>query len=138
MVIPKPKLCPCGLNPNSPKIDYLQCCGQYIEQDLSAPTAEALMRSRYSAYVLRDEAYLLRTWHESTRPAQLGLEDDAVKWLKLEVLEKNQGSPMDEQGTVEFIASYQVQNKKQQIHEVSRFVKQNNQWFYVDGVIREE
>ncbi|VAW91256.1 UPF0225 protein YchJ [hydrothermal vent metagenome] len=130
MSVNVPKLCPCGS-----KIKYLQCCGQYLEQSIGAPTAQALMRSRYSAYVLCDEAYLLRTWHGSTRPEQLGLEKDAVNWLKLEVLATNYGSPLDEHGTVEFIACYQVQDKKQKIHEVSRFLKQDSQWFYVDGVL---
>ncbi len=131
MPIKRFKLCPCGS-----KTDYLQCCGRYIEQGLTALTAEALMRSRYSAYVLGDEAYLLRSWHVSTCPAQLGLQKETVDWLKLEVLAKNDGGPLDEHGTVEFIASYRIENKKQRIHEVSRFVKQNNQWFYVDGVLK--
>ena len=131
MSIKRLKLCPCGS-----KTDYLQCCGRYIEQGLMALTAEALMRSRYSAYVLGDEAYLLRSWHVSTCPAQLGLQKETVDWLKLEVLAKNDGGPLDEHGTVEFIASYRIENKKQRIHEVSRFVKQNNQWFYVDGVLK--
>lgn len=133
MPVKTPKLCPCGS-----KIKYLQCCGQYLEQGIAAPTAQALMRSRYSAYVLCDEAYLLRTWHESTRPVQLGLEEGAVDWLKLEVLGTNQGSPLDEHGTVEFVARYQAQAKKQKIHEVSRFVKQDSQWFYVGGVLYEQ
>ncbi|MBN4080151.1 SEC-C domain-containing protein [Beggiatoa alba] len=123
--------CPCGSN-----INYSQCCGQYIEQCFLVPTAEALMRSRYSAYVLSDETYLLRTWHASTRPVQLGLEDEAQRWIKLDVLTINQGTPLDNSGTVEFIAHYQVQNKKQKIHEVSRFIKQNTQWFYLDGVLK--
>ncbi len=131
MLKTKSEYCPCGT-----KKDYLQCCGQFIEQGRLALTAETLMRSRYSAYVVADEAYLLRSWHESTRPAQLALDGDTIDWVKLEVLAKNQGSPLDIHGTVEFIAHYQLQNKQRKIHEVSRFVKQNKQWFYVDGVLK--
>ncbi len=135
MSVRKPKSCPCGWTVRGSKINYLQCCGQYIEHATVSPTAEALMRSRYSAYVLGHEAYLLHSWHISTRPGQLDLGDEPIEWLKLEVLATNQGTPADKQGTVEFIAYYQLQGKKHQIHEISRFMKQNSEWFYVDGVV---
>lgn len=102
-------------------------------------TAVALMRSRYTAYVLDNEKYLLNTWQLSTRPAELDLESDDIEWSSLDILRTSAGTMLDDEGTVEFIAYYKRQgkshNKKQQIHEVSRFVKENNQWFYVDGQI---
>lgn len=114
---------------------YIQCCGQYIKRGKLPTSAEALMRSRFTAYFLSDEAYLLNTWHVSTRPTELKLEDDKFTWNSLEVISTSAGKSQDKKGTVEFIASYTVQGKKQQINEVSRFVKDNNQWFYVDGVV---
>ncbi len=125
----KIKSCPCGSTS-----EYLQCCGQYIEQGITAPSAETLMRSRYTAYAMHDVAYLLRSWHESTRPLQLDL-DEGVKWNKLDILATTQGTPVDDQGSVEFIAHYQFQNQSHKIREVSQFIKQNHCWFYVDGVM---
>ena len=114
---------------------YIQCCGQYIKRGEQPTSAEALMRSRFTAYFLSDGDYLLKFWHTSTRPAELNLDDDKFTWNSLEVISTSAGKSQDKKGTVEFIASYTEQGKKQQIHEVSRFVKENSQWFYVDGVV---
>jgi len=122
--------CACG---SSRK--YIKCCGQYIKQGIKPLTAEVLMRSRYCAYVLQDEEYLLTTWLPSTRPAQLNLQHDNVEWTQLEILATSAGKPLDNTGTVEFIAYYKGEGQKQQIHEVSQFVKEHNQWLYVDGLI---
>ena len=124
--------CACGST-----LKYIKCCGQYIKKGLKPPSAEALMRSRYSAYVLNNEEYLLNTWHLSTRPSELDLESDDIEWESLEILATNAGTPLDNDGTVEFYKRHgKSHNKKQQIHEVSRFVKENKQWLYVDGLIR--
>jgi len=94
------------------------------------------MRSRYSAYVLAREDYLLRTWHESTRPARLDLQDAAaVKWLSLKILRCEAGGADDREGVVEFVARYQVNGRAQRMQEASRFVREAGQWFYVDGQI---
>lgn len=94
------------------------------------------MRSRYSAYVRSDAKYLLRTWHVSTRPHDLDLDTErAVKWLGLEVLVTEAGGSGDVQGVVEFVARYKVNGKAHRLHEHSRFVKEDGQWFYVDGDI---
>lgn len=78
------------------------------------------MRSRYSAYVLGNEAYLLATWHPDTRPAVLDLADDApVKWLGLDVLACQAGQPGDAQGTVRFVARYKVNGRAQRLCEHS-------------------
>ena len=119
---------------------YIKCCGLYIKKGVLVPTAEVLMRSRYTAYVLNDKKYLLNSWHSSTRPSESDLEDDDVEWASLVVLDTSGGTSSDNDGTVEFIAYYKrhgkSHNKKQQIHEVSRFVKEDNQWFYIDGLIK--
>ena len=92
------------------------------------------MRSRYSAYVLARAEYLQRTWHASTRPASLAQTDSvSIKWLGLEIVDTQAGSPQDETGVVEFVARYKVRGKAERLREVSRFVKQNGQWFYLDG-----
>lgn len=94
------------------------------------------MRSRYSAYVLAREDYLLRTWHGSTRPAQLGLQEAGpVKWLGLKVLRTEAGGATDREAIVEFAARYQVNGRAERLYEVSRFVCEAGQWLYVDGQV---
>jgi SEC-C motif-containing protein len=96
--------------------------------------AQALMRSRYQAYVDLDRDWLLATWHPSTRPAQLEL-DPAVKWLGLDV--KDHRVIDAEHAEVEFVARFRVGGgRAQRLHERSRFVKEGGRWFYVDGDIR--
>ena len=90
------------------------------------------MRSRYSAFVMKNAAYLLETWHVSTRPASLDLEP-ATRWLGLEILASKAGSDNDQTGMVEFIARFKIGGRAARLHEVSRFVRQGGRWFYVDG-----
>lgn len=116
--------CPCG------GADYAQCCARFIRDGQLPQTAEELMRSRYSAYVLHDETYLKATWHPTTRPAEDVAQDDGVKWLGLEV---RQHMPAGDEATVEFVARYKLGGRAQRLHEVSRFVRENGRWFYVDG-----
>lgn len=89
------------------------------------------MRSRYTAFVLGEAEYLKQTWHERTRPSSLQMDD--VRWLGLKIRNVQQGGIGDEQGKVEFIARYKVNGRGFRLHEVSRFVKQGGQWFYLDG-----
>lgn len=92
------------------------------------------MRSRYTAYTLQEEPYLLSTWHVSTRPQVLGLNDETpTKWLGLEV--KRHESQDDDHAIVEFVARYKVNGRAHRLHEVSRFVREGGQWFYVDGQV---
>ena len=89
------------------------------------------MRSRYSAYVLVLEPYLLATWHPTTRPTELNLSDDGTKWLGLnikrhQVIDENHAS-------VEFIARYRIAGRGYRLYEISRFVREDGRWFYVDG-----
>jgi SEC-C motif-containing protein len=115
---------------------YVSCCGRYLDDGETAPTAEALMRSRYTAYTLGREDYLLRTWHHSTRPASLELASKPhsahCKWLGLEVRRHEQLEP--DNAMVEFVARYKVDGRAHRLHETSRFVREAGQWFYIDGV----
>ncbi len=123
--------CPCCSNKN-----YTDCCGRYLDGTESAPTAEALMRSRYTAYTLLREDYVLSTWHASTRPDKLELVEDALsKWLGLE-LKRHQPQDADH-AIVEFTAKYKINGRAFRLHEVSRFVREDGRWFYVDGELSE-
>jgi SEC-C motif-containing protein len=108
---------------------YAACCGPW-HAGQPAPDAEALMRSRYSAFVRQDAAYLLATWHPSTRPETLDFEP-AQRWLGLEVRAHRR---MDNtHAEVEFVARSRVAGRGQRLHERSRFVCEAGHWFYVDG-----
>lgn len=89
------------------------------------------MRSRYSAFVLRLPDYLLATWHPSTRPETLEADDPFTKWLALEVHHALQHD--EHHAEVSFTARYKNNGRASRLHEVSRFVHENGQWFYVDG-----
>ena len=91
------------------------------------------MRSRFSAYCLGDEAYLLNTWHPSTRPESLHLDENPVKWVGLEIV--NAPEVMGDEATVEFIARYKQNGRAGRMHEVSRFRRDQAKWFYVDGTV---
>ncbi|GAC1355751.1 MAG: YchJ family metal-binding protein [Variovorax sp.] len=120
--------CPCG------GIHFRRCCGRYLGHfdDVPAPDAQSLMRSRYSAFVLLDRDYLLATWHPDRRPTGLDL-DRQVKWLGLEVRADTSADSSHSQ--VEFVARYRAggSGRAVRIHERSRFVKENGRWFYLDG-----
>ncbi|ARK04235.1 YchJ family protein [Cellulosimicrobium sp. AB352] len=128
---------------------YGSCCGRYhaglrpgpdgAAPGPHAPTAEALMRSRYSAFAVGDADYLRATWHPSTRPADLDLDlDDDVEWRRLDVVRTEAGGPFDTTGVVEFVAHHRSRTDpadRGRLHEVSRFVREGDRWSYVDGTI---
>jgi SEC-C motif-containing protein len=123
------QLCPCGTG-NS----VADCCGKYLEGGASAPTAETLMRSRYTAFALMDTDYLKLTWHPDHRPATLDL-DPHQRWTGLEILSTERGSLFDSDGTVEFRAHYSYGTQRGNLHERSRFARIDGRWLYVDGDI---
>ena len=135
--MPKPPAsptCPCGS-----ALPYEPCCGKLHEAfaeegRLSAPSPEALMRSRYAAFVLDLRPYLLATWHARTRPEQLDPSEPGLKWLGLEV--RRAAMQDAEHGTVEFVARSKLGGRALRLHEVSRFVKENGAWLYVDGDLK--
>ena len=115
---------------------YEACCGRYHAgpQHLLAPTPEALMRSRYSAYALGLRDYVLDTWHASTRPEHMERFDSGVKWLGLTV--KRASTPSHDEGFVEFTARSKPPGggPADRLHELSRFVRVDGCWQYVDAV----
>lgn len=112
----------------------MECCGRHLDGADQPATAEALMRSRYCAYVLGREAYLLATRHPATKPASLRLvEEPRPKWLGLEV--KRHERQDSDHAIVEFLARYKVNGRAHRMHEVSRFVREDGRWFYVDGEV---
>ena len=117
--------CPCTSG-----VVYGNCCGRWHAGE-PAPTAEALMRSRYSAFVLLNEPYLLASWHSSRRPASIGF-DPKQKWLGLKIVAARATSATTAE--VEFIARIRSGGASAaRLHERSRFVKEREFWFYVDG-----
>jgi len=117
--------CPCG---SGKSLDH--CCGPYISGTAIAPDAEALMRSRYTAYTLGNEAYLRLSWDERTCPKEQITHEDATQWLGLEV---KKYVPGGDEASVEFVARYKIAGKAYRLHEVSRFVRYDGRWYYVDG-----
>ncbi len=118
--------CPCGAGKS-----FAECCEPYLLGAAHAPDARMLMRSRYTAYTLLDEAYLQRTWHASTVPVQILKNEESIKWLGLTVIDHQELLPF---ATVEFIAKYKISGRAGKLHEKSRFVFEDGQWFYIDGV----
>ena len=119
--------CPCGLGDA-----YESCCGR-LHAGAAAPTAESLMRSRYSAYATGDAGYLLRTWHPSARPRTLSL-DPSLRWTRLAVLQTRDGGLLDATGTVQFRAIYRQHGQRGVLTETSRFARHDRHWTYLGPV----
>ena len=131
--------CPCLVG-----LPFGECCAPLLTGDVAPATAERLMRSRYSAFVVGDARYLLATWHPSTRPATLDL-DPAERWYRLDVLGRTGGGMLDSAGTVEFVARYRVgaprasgtvdaHRERGELRENSRFTRSEGRWYYLDGL----
>ena len=112
---------------------YRDCCGRFHRGEAQAPTAEQLMRSRYSAFVVLDAAYLLRTWHPDTRPDELTL-DEGMQWRRLDIVSTSRGGPMDRDGTVEFKAHFRHDGERGVHSEASRFLRVDGRWYYLDAL----
>ena len=136
--MPLPPTCPCG------GAAYASCCAPYLNGSAVAPSAEALMRSRYTAYTQGNEAYLRTTWHRDTLPAEPIISDDAPNWLGLQIkdalrLRKRQANLLEsaDTDTVEFVARYKIGGRAYRLHEISRFVRETQggvaRWYYLDG-----
>ena len=132
--------CPCG-GPS-----FAACCGPFLEGHAVPPTAEALMRSRYTAYSLKNEGYLKATWHPSTRPSEAIVdENEKIQWLGLEVKSalrlRQRKADVPEQpdsDAVEFVARFKIGGRAHRLHEDSRFEREPGadgvpRWFYLDG-----
>lgn len=124
--------CPCGRVQGKKPLAYAHCCGRFLDSEAPAPEAESLMRSRYSAFVLEREVYLLHTWHPDKRPVSIEFEP-GVKWLGLEVRDVVQHDASHAE--VEFVARQKpVHGAAVRLHERSRFVCETQRWYYLDGV----
>lgn len=136
--------CPCGgaapgrtADARAPR--FAACCGPFIAGEAAAPTALELMRSRYTAYVLGHTDYLRATWDPATCPADLDTDADAPnapRWLGLQI---KRFEPLDARhAIVEFVARYKQGGRGHRLHEVSRFVRGDDEcWRYVDGDVSE-
>jgi SEC-C motif-containing protein len=124
-------LCLCGSG-----IEYQQCCGSFHSGDKIPATAEALMRSRYTAYVLRNADYLQETWDATRRPEKIDFSREKIGWLRLEVTDTKNGGIKDSKGVVVFKAFFMQDGEEHVMNEISRFTKINGRWFYLDGVIK--
>jgi len=120
--------CPCGRDAT-----YELCCGRYIDTDAPAPDPETLMRSRYTAFTRRNHPYLVKTWHPKTCPDLQPSDLEGTQWQRLEVLRSKTGF---KKGYVEFKAQYVDDGKAQELHEISRFQKIKNRWYYQDELDR--
>ena len=120
--------CPCGSGQR-----YAACCGPFHRGHALPPDAAALMRSRYSAYVLDAREYLLATWHPRTRPTALPAPEPGLRWLGLQV--RRHARFGDDRAEVEFVARSKLGGRAHRLHETSRFVRENGRWFYVDGTL---
>ena len=112
---------------------YVACCGPLHSGTATASTAVELMRSRYSAFAVRDADYLLATWHPRTRPTSVELEP-AIEWRRLRIDGQTDGTEDDDTGTVEFVAHY-WDSARGEYHENSRFARQGRRWLYVEPVL---
>ena len=125
--------CPCGrCDAKGQPVPLQACCGLY-HAGAAAPDAERLMRSRYTAFVLGNADYLQATWHASTRPDPLELEQ-AAKWLGLEIRQHRMTGA--DSAEVEFVARFRVAGRAVRQHELSRFVREGGRWYYLDGEVR--
>ena len=123
--------CPCGSGAR-----YAVCCRPLHEGERAALTAEELMRSRYAAFVVGAGDYLVRTWHPAHRPADLVL-DPEMAWTGLELVDTRAGGPDDDEGEVEFRASWRHGAEAGVLHERSRFGRRAGRWVYEDGDLRD-
>ena len=129
--------CPCGY-----EIEFEQCCGPLIKGQRHAPTAEALMRSRYTAYTVNNMDYI-ETTHDPLTCGDFDREGaekwaKESEWLGLEIKSVKAGGELDQKGSVEFVARYKTDGQEQAHHEVSQFRKLKDRWLFVDGrVIRD-
>ena len=128
------KNCPCGSGRA-----YSACCEQYIRGKSNAPTAEALMRSRYSAYVEHEIDYIINTCvHRGKEDIDYKSTSDwskQSKWLGLKIISTDKGGVTDTEGTVEFEATYERDGLKDVHHETGKFKKEKNEWLYAEGRI---
>lgn len=125
---------PCPCNSGFP---MASCCAPYLAKLAPAPSAETLMRSRYTAYTLGRVDYLTQTWHPDTCPSRLDV-DEQRQWLGLRIKNVVAGGPGDETGSVEFVARFKVNGRAHRLHEISRFRCVDGRWYYLDAAVSDQ
>lgn len=128
--------CPCRVfdaPTNAGRRSYANCCKPLHTAGFAGlgTTPELTMRSRYTAYTIEDEPYLLATWHPSTRPAAVDFSTD-IEWHGLTILNAT-GAGLDQVGSVEFTARFLRGDAHLELHELSTFSQEKGRWFYVEG-----
>lgn len=130
MIDSSPCLCGSG-------VDAAECCAPFHNGSKIASTAEQLMRSRFTAYAEHNEAYLLATWDSGKRPEGIDFSKEGdVTWTRLEIVKTKKGAEKDNKGVVEFKAFYLLNGEEYAMNEISRFVKKDGSWYYLDGVVK--
>lgn len=124
-------LCPCGSGST-----YSSCCLKILADHGLATTAEMLMRSRYTAFVVQHEQHIQSSWHQTTRPRALNFEANPVTWLGLEIHSCKDGLAGDNSGEVDFTCTYLEQGQLCKRQEVSQFLKEDGLWYYLKGESR--
>ena len=124
-------LCLCGSNQ-----EYYSCCLPYHNNTTTPATAELLMRSRFTAYAMQNESYLLESWGPTKKPVVINFSKDKVVWTKLEIVKTKKGKEKDSKGVVEFKAYYLLDNVEYVMNEISRFKKLAGRWLYLDGLVK--
>ncbi len=114
------------------KKTFTMCCKPFLTFQKKPVTAEQLMRSRYSAFVLENTNYLLHSWHHNFRPNNIDF-DSQTKWLGLKIKRCKAGLETDLFGWVEFVARFKIAGKAERIEELSYFIKEGDQWLYVSA-----
>ncbi len=124
-------LCPCGSGSS-----YSSCCQKVLNDHSLATTAETLMRSRYTAFVVQHTQHIQSSWHSTTRPKALNFEDNPVTWLGLEIHSSQDGLPSDSSGNVDFTCTYLENGQLCKLQEVSQFLNEDGLWYYLQGESR--
>ncbi|TDP82906.1 SEC-C motif-containing protein [Aquabacterium commune] len=125
--------CPCGREVRGASggvARYADCCGRFHAGPLhlQAPDPEALMRSRYSAFVLDLRDYLMATWHPDHRPALIEPPEPGLRWLGLQITATRMTVP--DRGEVSFVARSKLGGRAHRLVERSGFVREGGRWFY--------
>jgi SEC-C motif-containing protein len=124
--------CPCGSG-----LSYSECCEPLIKGDRAAATAEQLMRSRYSAYAKVETEYLRESLHPDHRgdydPKSTKQWAESAEWQKFEIIGTEAGGPEDEEGAIEFIATFVQDGTRREHHERAKFRKVEDRWFFESG-----
>lgn len=115
---------------------YEDCCGPLHSGRKKAMTAEQLMRSRFTAYAMGKDQYLIDTWDKTKSPDKVNFSGDQVEWSRLEIVSRKKGGSKDRKGSIEFKAYYKLNGEEHLMREASQFRKVNNEWIYVDGVVK--